>query len=150
MGYWWILYGYLIGMAVSGRLAYWWYTLAAKRVNKKIKAENGVTRLAAPPAPEKFSLIVASIFGPIVIPLALLIPTLDWALYLFILAPLGVKDWMSHYKFFKKARKYDLPWWAGWLASEEPQWRDGDTYGHHYNFRNSMPEVLNVRDSQSK
>lgn len=55
MGYWWILYGYLIGMAVSGRLAYWWYTLAAKRVNKKIKAENGVTRLAAPPAPDKLS-----------------------------------------------------------------------------------------------
>lgn len=55
---------------------------------------------------------------------------------------------MSHYKFSKKAKTHDLPWWAGWLANEEPQWRDADTYGRHYDFRNSMPEVLNVRDSR--
>ena len=127
---WWLLFLYLGTVVTSGRVTYFVYTKSSELINAKVKELGLQSAIKETPEITKLALIAWALFTPVVIALPLAYVTVDMALYLLILAPLGMKFWTKHYWFAKKAEKYGLPWWTGLLIREvECDW-DYIDYAH--------------------
>ena len=117
MNYWWILYGYLIAVAIAGRFNYFHDRASIKLIEKRIETFGGKnqTQLRAAAKNTKIEVIFEAFLGlPLLALICIPYYILDTAFYLLILAPMGFKNWRSGfgYNFLKKTRKYDLPWWT--------------------------------------